>query len=225
MKIDRITFTGADDNVKHNILIELSKHYPMIEWGILFSKNKITEYRYPSMQWISKVRTLGLNLSAHFCGWYAKEVLENENFGLITSIHPDFKRVQLNYSFRDASKYKLDSLIESLKEFPEVNVILQYNKTNAPVLDKLMENELPSNLHFLFDSSGGNGVEIKSIREPFINHYTGYSGGLSPDNIEKISSMIKLGISETNVFIDMESGVRTDNQMDFTKIKEILDKV
>ena len=77
MKINKLAIAGPDDLVKHEDLLNLQNEYPFVEWGILFSSTN-GKPRYPTQNWISKAVNLKLNLSAHFCGWWSREVLENK---------------------------------------------------------------------------------------------------------------------------------------------------
>ena len=73
MKIYKVTMTGADDSINPNELIEISKKYPFVEWGILVSRNSQGSNRFPSLQWMDKLHelnTVNLLLSCHLCGTY-----------------------------------------------------------------------------------------------------------------------------------------------------------
>ncbi len=222
MNIDRVTITGADDAVDIQDLAELSMVYPFVEWGILCSIRKTGTERYPKRDWINKLAAKsGVDLSAHFCGWFASEVLENQKFSLIDSLPECFKRIQLNYNFAYA-KHDLRPLLMYARETPERCIILQENKTNSHVLNSFRIDTLPDNIHFLYDSSGGRGKEIEHIQPPFKN-YTGYAGGISLENIDNIFQKTGIHANPYNCWIDMESGVRTDNKFDLEKVKAILE--
>lgn len=225
MKINRVTLTGADNKVSGQILLDLQNQYSFVEWGILFSKSKEGQQRYPSKEHIDLEFINSLNLSAHFCGWYSKEVLEKQNFELISKLHKTFKRVQINYNFSNSNGWNLIELIKFAQQLKNIKIILQYNKSNYEILDYFIKkhNKL-DNIDFLYDGSGGRGTLIKTIQEPINNHYTGYSGGLDVDNIENICETIKSFNNENEVWIDMESGIRTDNEFDLKKVKAILEK-
>ena len=62
---------------------------------------------------------------------------------------------------------------------------------------------------------------IETFNEPFKN-YTGYSGGLDDINMESICNTIKDIKNKSNVWIDMESGVRTNEQFDLEKVRTVL---
>ena len=225
MRINKLTITGADNSVGVDTLRVASILFPFIEWGILFSSQ--LRPRYPTKSYVDDLsQHSDLNLSAHFCGWYANEVLEQKNYELITRLSPNFKRVQLNYNFGKSSRYNLDGLFNFANSYSEKDIILQYNKSNAETLNHFVAiNILPRNIHFLHDSSGGRGTVIERILPTIGNQYTGYAGGLNPDNIESICDMISGDEDDFEVWIDLESGVRTEDQFDVDKMCRILQSV
>lgn len=223
MKIDRITFTGADDQTDITSLQTLNNQFPLIEWGILFSKGRDGSSRYPSSEWINSLKGHSMNLSAHFCGWYAKSILEHQQFNLIDNLDPQFARIQLNYNFSKSTGYHLTSLLNYAVSHPERSFIFQYNKSNKDVLYNLRVIGLPENIHFLFDASGGRGTEIREIESPLGNSYTGYAGGINPTNAASIIEAIQMHPIQKDVWIDMESGVRDEqDQFSLEMIQQIL---
>lgn len=227
MKINKVTITGADDSVSALGLKNLQDMYPFVEWGILFSKKEgLFSKRYPHPDQRDSFVKQGLNLSAHFCGWYAKQVLEEENFALIDNLPAEYKRAQLNYNF-SFGKFQLIKFFEWVHT-TDREIILQYNKSNASVIEKLLKKSLANNLHILFDASGGRGKPMEAVIEPF-NQYTGYAGGIDPNNVEKICTMLTARTwgkdVDKNVWIDLESGVRDENDnFSLTKTLAVLDK-
>lgn len=229
MILDRLTITGADDAVSPETILRFSESYPFLEWGLLFSKDKMGESRYPSTGWLrellSGIGDLPIALSAHFCGWYAKEVLVNCNYDVLDELDSRFGRVQLNYNFYTSKGWNLDALFGYLLEHPERSIILQYNTSNARVLDKLMSGVLPDNLHLLYDSSGGRGVVIKTLQRPFVN-FTGYSGGLRVENIQEICKKLNLMWRDVPIWLDLETGVRNEeNKFDMLMLNNLLKEV
>jgi phosphoribosylanthranilate isomerase len=117
----------------------------------------------------------------------------------------------------------LDKLFDYV-DVKDFEVILQYNKNNSNFLETYLSQKLPSNVNILFDSSGGRGTVIQNIQKPF-NNYTGYSGGINVENVEEICKKIVNHSNSSDVWIDLESGVRTDNNFDFVKANKIIDSV
>ena len=101
--------------------------------------------------------------------------------------------------------------------------MIQYNKSNSEELDRLLQEDLPQNLHFLYDSSGGRGKVIERIDASLGTAYTGFSGGLNPDNMATICTMVVEDAEEVDVWLDLETGVRTEDIFDLDKVKSVLE--
>jgi phosphoribosylanthranilate isomerase len=236
MKINRVTITGADDKVEISELKRLSKKFPFVEWGILFSKNKLGTHRYPSQEWIKElIKNDELSLSAHYCGWWSKEVIEKQNTSIIlTAIN--FKRIQINYTFRNKNVH---DFFDSCKDFQKFltnyknsnydkQIIIQQNHNNSKIIENsIITNkdflEIYEKINFLYDNSGGNGKEIETIEETIGSSYTGYAGGIGEENIERICKSITENDDKSIVWIDLESGARDENNnFDLEKVERIL---
>lgn len=118
-------------------LISLSSIYPFIEWGILFSKSKEGTNRYPSQDWINEFSKNDLISSAHFCGWYSKEVLKNNNFKLINDLYNCFKRIQLNYNFEEFHNFNNIDFIHQVSDSNK-KIIIQENDNNNLFIKSLL---------------------------------------------------------------------------------------
>lgn len=222
MKIDRVTITGADDNTDVSVMRIASMVYPFVEWGILFSKQRTGTPRYPSSTKLQEILEQGFQLSAHLCGQYSRDIMEGQDFCFLESLK-GFKRAQINYNFGKSEGWEIKWVIEWARSHPEISLIFQSNYSNSRAIDIITKlPHPPSNIHFLYDSSGGRGVEIANIQFPYKNHYTGYSGGIHPGNISGVCGKIAMHKSKDKVWIDMESGVRTEDELDYNKIFETL---
>jgi hypothetical protein len=213
LKIDRVAITGGDNATNPEDLIKLSEKYPFIEWGILFISSRVGTNRYPSEHWISTLSE-GLNLSAHLCGQYARTTVDKG----IPEISPDllrkFQRFQININFNNACvAYDLNVLAKL-----PYRLIFQYKKGNELIAN------FSNTFDILYDASGGLGKQIDSIQKPF-KGYTGYAGGISPDNIDSVIEQITNYPNDNKVWIDMESGVRTNDELDLQKVEFILERV
>ena len=65
---------------------------------------------------------------------------------------------------------------------------------------------------------------IKTIEAPNWSSYTGFAGGINEDNVDRICSTISLNPIEKEVWIDLESGARTNDKFDLEKVYRILSK-
>jgi hypothetical protein len=81
----------------------------------------------------------------------------------------------------------------------------------------------------LIDPSGGRGISPvwRDVRREIdakvaTDVRLGYAGGIRPDNVEYALETIDAAPS---AWIDMESGVRTDDRFDLSKVRDVLEKV
>lgn len=227
MKIKTVTITGSDDNnTDIGEMIAISKRHPFVEWGILFSLSRTGTDRYPTEQWLERLKSetngLNMNFSGHLCGQYTREILQGDG-KLLDSLKSNFdifRRFQLNFNSENTPPTpEFYSLIEKLNH---IDFILQFNKVNTDTCNASMG--LLKNISFLYDSSGGRGTNVTEYKPVFDNFFTGYAGGLSPDNLTqeliKISKAVGNGI---DIWIDTESGVRTDEKLNMKKVDDFVE--
>ena len=215
-----ITFTGIDWKTDISELYEIQKQYPYVEWGVLVSKNwKTNGNRYFNPNFLDSLDET-LNLSAHLCGSVASEAVNGnlkpfidwaDGYGYI------FRRCQLNVSTNKNNPEKFEYKGDIADYFEEV--ILQQKGANGCEL--FMNSDMSKYVSVLLDASGGNGIDtdIELLNVPA---KIGYAGGINPDNVaDKLSYIVKN--CKTPYWIDMESGVRTNDWFDLDKVKKILE--
>lgn len=226
-----ITITGADHGLDQpQELCRLSTEFPFVEWGILFSPSKQGDLRYPTIEWRDELFKAcdeaenEVNLSAHLCGAYARDFLFNRTL-MLPSRH--FKRVQINTTQKNFQKADMSVLSELVDELaPHVEIIFQYRgglQDNKKVVEMSAFNESTNRFAALYDISGGKGILPKDWCLPLDNVRTGYAGGLNPDNLEEQLTKIAEVVGDRTVSIDMESGVRTNNEFDLSKVRRCLE--
>jgi len=226
MKINKVTITGADDSIDINTLVQFQKKFPFVEWGILLNLYNAGSNKFPSSKWLGNclaaITRDKLNTSAHLCGIYAKDVMKGpDKYNTIQNLKGLFNRFQINFNFKTSGEYDMEYITQLLSTI-DTTFIFQYNKSNEGVLKEfLTKNKKISNVNILFDSSGGRGTMIKQIPTPF-NIYTGYSGGLTPNNVEQFCTDLIKFPNDSTVWVDVESGVRTDNKFDIDKVEDFL---
>lgn len=221
MKLNRVTITGADDSTHVGNMLSLQQKYPFVEWGILLSRNRQGSPRYPSLDRLD--RFVHMKCAAHLCGGLSREVFEREHTFTMFSIYIlGFQRLQLNYNFAANTDWSLQGLTEFSEKFPMVPVILQYNENNKQAVTMCMKS-IQTNLHVLYDSSGGRGLPTAKVSEPF-SVYTGFSGGLGPHNVEEfVKEIIAYPQPEIEVWIDMEGHMMTEDRLDLEKAERVLE--
>jgi len=232
MNLKRVTITGADDSVKQDDLLELTKRYPFVEWGILLSKNAEGGYaRFPTREWINNLVTgyehlkYKPQLCGHLCGRWVRDVCA----GLWTFVddRPDFcnyfGRFQLNFH---AYRHKIepDRFLMGIKEAWGENapqLIFQSDGVNEDLL--IDAREAGVDAVSLFDLSGGAGILPEEWPKPTYRGFAGYAGGLSPENLQEQLEKIDEICGDNPIWIDVETGVRTKEIFDLGKVTEFLE--
>lgn len=214
MNIKTMTFTGADDTVDPRWLAALSTFHTAVEWGILFSKAHQGSARYPSPAWIDKLEAVktaapGLHLSAHLCGAYVRDICRGEfteppGWGM-------FDRVQLNFH---GIKHDIvgAGFVEVLSEIilsHGKKVIFQVDGVNDMIFEKARIVLGSADIFPFFDCSHGAGIVPDKWPKPVDGVLCGYAGGLGPDNLAGECARIAEVVGERDVWVDMETKVRT----------------
>jgi len=195
-----LTFTGIDDNTDLDRVAELSAQYP-IEWGFLFSPSQQgKEPRYPAVATLEKFRRIDASKSAHLCGGYSKSVMKGE---LLNIDLTGFSRVQVNSRNPDpAAIYRFSS---------ERGIIAIMQNRDLTFPDD-------EGVAVLFDCSGGFGKLPEQWPKHPGGRLVGYAGGISPDNIEEVIASVD---SSGPYWLDMETGIRTDDLLDLDKCEAV----
>lgn len=209
---DFITFTGVDAETEMARLVDIAALYP-VEWGILLSIGKAgKEPRYMAAQKALGYLNSGLVTAAHVCGVYSQRIMNREpvpHFGLA-------RRVQINHRDPD---------IEAARDYSRstgFRVVLQTRDELGFPVGGAGDNRL----EWLFDQSGGRGVEPEGWPPYPDNQFGarfGYAGGITPDNVvAKMKSIAATG----PYWLDMESGVRDENDLfSIEKVRAVCEAV
>ena len=226
MKLKHITFTGLDEKTNVEELKQIQKEYPIVEFGVLMSAHwKTNGNRYPDPEIITRFTDQGLNLSAHLCGSIAKAAFAGdfskviEKYPIFT--HPDFKRTQLNVA-------PYENIFETAIELPdpiEKEIIIQQRSPSIKDSHAFIRFELKnpgSDVTMLVDPSGGRGVD-EGLDIIATEYKTGYAGGININNVEDKLRFLMEMETVGDFWIDMESGVRTDDWFDINKVKLVLE--
>lgn len=206
MKPEFVTFTGADDWTSVEGMRELSAKYP-IEWGVLFSpKRQGVDPRYPGGDTQSRLLWSDLRMSAHLCGDYSRQIMAGEaiidspvDLGL-------FSRIQVNHVEPNTAR-----IIEFRNGWGKMRCITQAR-------DQFPDD---TSVDWLFDASGGRGIAPTSWPS-HPGRLVGYAGGINPENVLDV---LKAVGATGPYWIDMESGVRTDDRFDLAKCRAVCEAV
>lgn len=242
MILDRVTITGADDSIDPDELIPLARDFPFVEWGILFSGARLGIPRYPSRSWIAALAKIvwqvPMQLSAHLCGaWVRDFVLKatftwKEEYKVYEML---FDRVQLNFHGQFHQKTTgFDTFLldhspraenQGLRAQAGKRFIFQCDGPNDKTVEEIQP-WLTESVFPLFDGSGGTGKAPKVWPKAWPGVYCGYAGGLGPDILTTQLKLIEEAAGPERIWIDMESGVRSedDRKFDVAKVRAVLEK-
>ena len=204
---DFVTFTGIDARTDLDRVRALSRAYP-IEWGILFSpKKQGLAPRYPEQGLIHvAVSELqddpAIKLAAHLCGMHSAKIMSGMEPGIDLS---GFNRTQINTVKPDVDK------IEAFAQRHSILAITQHRTLRFPDDDRIL---------WLYDCSGGRGdlPDKGWPLHPEEDRIVGYAGGLNPENVARINDEIA---PTGRYWLDMESGIRTDDWLDLDKCEAV----
>lgn len=247
MSIDRISFVGVDNKTDFSELKRLADiSLVKLEFGVLYSETK-KDKRYPDRLVIDNLSSyvngqLPYSTSLHLCGTSVDKFVSYDRKFLDGLLHYEmedgmynnqFDAVQLNFTLKsDQDIQKL--VINALKSCALIGIrdlIFQANKSKTKLVEYIQNMDLQVyydynvNIRLLYDGSGGFGRTIEKIDKPFKGFYTGYAGGINPETIHKIAYDVELASGETDVYLDMESGVRENNWFSIEKCEKIIECV
>jgi hypothetical protein len=221
MHLKYCSMTGADDEIDVDALSALGVEYPFVEWAILLLPARAGMPRFPKPAWIEDFsrRIQGGHTAMHLCddgflGFIAgrKDILD---------LMRGFKRIQLNLKFGDVEgKYDPAELVARVREAPQWDFILQYTKEKQGLLP--LFHDVPNHA-VLFDESAGRGISPDRWDAPLTGHFCGYAGGLNPDNVAQHLDLISRVAANQTTWIDMESGIRTNDRFDLDKVRRVLE--
>lgn len=201
-----ITFTGVDARTNVENMRWISDRYP-VEWGILFSRSRQgVENRYPALDTAMRVMESGLRIASHICGEMAREIMGYAAGDPCRFPMHRARRVQINHPHPSVPAAQRFGQMEGKR------CILQCRGAVFPP---------EHDVDWLYDVSGGNGLR-PGVWPAHPGRLVGYAGGINADNVlDTIKSINGLMGRCGPYWIDMESGVRTDDWFDLVKVREV----
>lgn len=222
-----VSFAGVDCRTNIDRLVKIHENAPskdFVEYGLLLSKHWYENgNRYFDPEKLDVFEDAGLNLCGHLCGGIAREAVVGnwEPFKELVGEHIYlFKRLQLNIS-----EYKNNpGQLEIVPPDPVKEVIIQQKAAYDCKLFYEWHLRHPGNtsLSVLMDGSGGMGID-KDIIPLYGVRKVGYAGGINPGNVASKTSILLWDDRVLDFWIDMESGVRTDDWFDLGKVEAVIE--
>lgn len=220
-----VTITGADDSTPVDALIEVSRMYPFVEWGILLSNSRTGTPRYPSVECVESLKRSGLLLSAHLCGTIARTIMLG-TAGAAYTLHPaeEFGRIQINGYVPGCASNLPGGRRDGYRV---VEYILQARDEVMVAACSLDSVKSRSQCSILFDPSGGRGERAERWPRTLPGVRMGYAGGITPANVVDVLGEIReANRGQSAAWIDMESGVRDScDRLDTAAVRAVLEAV
>lgn len=194
-----VTVTGADDSIDPGELFELAADFPFLEFGILLSASSVGGQRFPSYEWqhdlarecdrriITRDPSIAVpHLSGHLCGDWVRYAFQGSfaAAGSRTPLWPFLARIQLN-THGVKHEANIPSLISAanLASVGRRQFIFQYDNENTETINAVVVGLPQVNFGALHDLSHGAGLVPPKWERKFVAGYTGYAGGLGPENV------------------------------------------
>lgn len=218
MKIQYCSLAGIDAQTDPGDLIRLGADYPFVEWAVLYKGYDGDKPRYPTDNWIRDFKSAppSPQIAIHLCDDAITGFIDNRLD--VMDMMQGFQRVQLNATVAHLA-WDAGQLADRVAAETQWQFLFQFSQNKAdyyPLFHRL------ANCDVLFDESAGRGVETTQWPQPIAGKLCGYAGGLTPDNIADNLAKIDQVAGNRDVWIDMESGIRTDNRFDAVKAERIL---
>ena len=224
MKLKHITFTGIDAKTDIKALTEIQREFPIAEFGVLTSYHWYENgNRYLEPRRLNDLQWRGLNLSLHVCGEAAHNAAMgryvSDTYHLAWGQLGLFQRIQLNIANRQDNPATVRS--SQCKEI----IIQQRCATEVELFLNSMRADHNAVFSVLLDASGGQGIDtpIKVLPNAGKPFKVGYAGGINPDNVADKLAYLLQHDEVGDFWIDMESGVRTDDWFDIDKVRRVLE--
>ena len=226
MKLQHITFTGIDGKTDLRELWDIQQEYPIVEFGVLVAKNwRENGNRYFNPSYLGALEERGLNLSAHLCGSIARAAVRGDwepYRDWCKSFPYFFNRCQINIA-NSADNPESLIILDCARNFDEI-ILQQKDIRNVSLFRKSHKSQYGDpNISVLLDASGGQGIDT-DIEVMTGNFKVGYAGGINPDNVYDKLRYLLTNDKVGDFWIDMESGVRTDDWFDTNKVRKVLEE-
>lgn len=251
MNIKYITCSDPREFNDINEIIDLAKSSPRAEIAIQMHPSKASP-GMPRYEWLTELLKklqsdqytnyiLGrkylyglINLAVHINSEWATKICQSgkfprELYPLLClrytggfDVKPIIRRIQINVPKDAAICASSIDMARMMNENRDYKFIIQYNEKTADLVHRLYR--IGANFSPLYDASGGNGISPDAWCGPVFDYgWTGYSGGISPENVAnnltKISAVVP---ANRDIWIDAEGKLKTDNKFDIARARQYI---
>ena len=211
--LKRVAFSGIDRWTKPKDALALYQQYPFVEFVYLLTDNRYAGNRYPLPVILKGYKKLGIPMAVHLCGKIAHDLIKTGDWKPVENMLGDsfslFDRIQFNIP-------KTKKFSRELQFPDDKQIIIQLHEGTEDLLNHY--GHLP-NIQGFQDGSAGRGILCTDWIEPLTSFF-GYAGGLNQDNVVESVCAIEQ-VCASDFWIDMESGIRTNDRFDISKCRGI----
>lgn len=202
-----IAFTGVDSVESVAAMQALSRHFP-IEWGVLVDDARDDLlFADPDIR-ARLLEVPGLHYAAHVCGEQAGLIANDPARATIDLA--GFQRLQVNHGFSGSTAEQIENCVRFGRS--------QRIRTMLQTLGAFPGD---ARLDWLYDISFGTGKTPESWPTMTAGGpFCGFSGGIGAHNAASVVQAIAAPAG-SQYWIDMESGVRTDDRFDIAKCEAV----
>jgi len=225
--LKRITITGADDAVDPKFMGQLALEYPFLDWALLANGKVTRGARFPTSNWIERLReqVSPARLAVHFCGQLSRRLMDGHDEDIVGN--PWLYGVP-TFQVNGFSSDLADRLHVVIGQSRRRRWVLQVNGVEAmtEAIDVRQRAGDDARVAVLYDPSGGRGQDFLDSDEwRRVGNMAwefkmpiGFAGAVSPTNLEDVAAKVHEFLGGIDFWLDMESGVRTDDKMDKDKV-------
>ena len=235
--LERLTFTGIDEQTPFGQIAALVDRYPRVEFGVLVGDSTPSEPQveptiFPSLPFVyefaHKAAQGDWNIAIHLCGEWARAAVRQgttSRYQAALVLCRRFNRVQINlhpdYFTPGWIEPRAGAVIGFARDVACRTVILQHRGDwcDVPVHHHKVE--------YLWDRSGGAGrASFEEWPRPIVHPWRrqGYAGGIGPQTIGRTLAFVDEHDS-ARLWLDMEGRVRRDGLLDMAIVSRICEAV
>lgn len=238
MQLKYITCSDPREFNNINDIISLGNISPLVEIAVQSHPSKMSP-GMPRFQWFQELilqvatnKSSKINLAMHVNREYCDTICRFGEIPIEIKQFFDFadekgnpivKRIQLNMPKDAAENINIKKLSELISNRPTQEFILQYNDKTKDIVHRI--GQTATKFSVLYDASGGCGLLPSAWEKPvFQNHFQGYAGGISPDNVtynlDKIDSVV--WEKKRPIWIDAEGKLKQNDMFNIDLAKKYI---
>ena len=232
MNIRTITCSDPREDTSIEELLDFMNKNPMVEIAVQATPSKITVGTARS-KWFERLlrgvrnNPRPLNLAMHvnqeYCDYMCRGLIPDDLLSWFFTSCPNgkpvIKRWQLNFSGSKTETIDYAELARLIKDMGDREFIMQHDGSQSSGLHLLRLRACMTEPTYsvLYDKSSGNGVSPERWNRPYPGVYTGYAGGLRPENVSaELDRISTVAGRDKTVWVDAEGGLKVPGTKTFS---------